>query len=67
MVGGAGGRCNIHGGASLVGPFVPVRNVKAAFDEASGRLADEKLEAYLLLALRNLVRLREAIAAVPQR
>ncbi|HZQ36931.1 MAG TPA: NADPH-dependent FMN reductase [Dehalococcoidia bacterium] len=53
-------------GAALIGPFVPVRNVKAAFDE-SGRLADERFEAYLLGALRNLVRAREALAAVPQR
>lgn len=53
-------------GAALIGPFVPVRNVKTAFDE-SGRLADEKFEAYLLGALRNVARAREALAAVPQR
>jgi azobenzene reductase len=53
-------------GAALIGPFVPVRNVTNAFDESS-RLVDEKFEAYLLGALRNLARAREALAAVPQR
>lgn len=53
-------------GAALIGPFVPVRNVKTAFDD-SGRPVDEKFEAYLLGALRNLARAREALAAVPQR
>ena len=53
-------------GAALIGPFVPVRNVKTAFGE-SGRLADERFEAYLLGALRNLARAREALAPVLQR
>ena len=49
-------------GAVLVGPFVPIRNVKTAFDPATGRLADERLDSYLLIALRQLVRARAAFA-----
>ncbi len=50
-------------GALLVGPFVPVRNIKTAFDEGSGRLADERLEVLFLTALRQLVMVRASVAS----
>ena len=50
-------------GAILVGPFVPVRNVKTAFDEQSGRLADERLDASLDNALRRVLSLQAILAA----
>jgi azobenzene reductase len=52
-------------GAVLVGPFVPVRNIKTAFDEQTGRLADERLDALLGNALRQLVSVRASLAARP--
>ena len=54
-------------GSVLVGPFVPVQNVKTAFDEATGRLADPRLDAMLVMALQQVARVREALSAVPQR
>ncbi len=53
-------------GAVLVGPFIPIRNVKTAFNPDTGRLADERLDAYLLVALQRLVRAREAFAKVTE-
>jgi len=50
-------------GAILVGPFVPVRNIKTAFDEQSGRLADERLEASLDNALRRVLSLQAILVA----
>lgn len=52
-------------GAVLVGPFVPVRNVKTAFNEETGRLADERMETFLLSALRQLVAVRTLMANRP--
>lgn len=50
-------------GAVLVGPFVPVRNVKTAFDEETGRLVDERLETFLVSALRQLLAVRATLTA----
>jgi len=52
-------------GAVLVGPFVPVRNIKTAFNEESGRLADERLDAFFLTALKQLVAVRAMMASRP--
>lgn len=51
-------------GAMLVGPFVPIRNVQTAFDPRSGRLADERIDAFLLRAQTQLVRARMAFAVM---
>jgi NAD(P)H-dependent FMN reductase len=53
-------------GATLVGPFVPVRNIKVAFDEATGRLADPRLDEYLLGALRRVAAMRGALETLAQ-
>ena len=50
-------------GAAFVGPAPYVRNVKAAWDDATGGLADERLGAAVALMLRRLVELRDALAA----
>ena len=53
-------------GAVLVGPFVPVRNVRTAFDESTGRLADERFDAYLRGALTQFVSVHGALTRVAQ-
>jgi len=50
-------------GAVLVGPFIPVRQVKTAFDEIPGSLSDPRQEAQLVRALATIVRIRSSTAA----
>jgi NAD(P)H-dependent FMN reductase len=50
-------------GATFVGPAPYVRNVKAAWDEQSGALLDERLNGAIGLMLRRLVELNRALAA----
>jgi NAD(P)H-dependent FMN reductase len=46
-------------GATLVAPFVYVRNIKTAWDEETGRLAEERIDAAIDMALRKLLQVRE--------
>jgi len=47
-------------GATFVAPFVYVRNIKTAWDEETGRLADDRVDTAIDLALRRLLQVREA-------